>query len=171
MGEPALEVRYQAAAKEVLSGLNDKDAARALDSIKVLVDSWYHEAGSINPDTLFRIGLSDLKEALGNLTGETLVQKLDALALERTVETLSSRAFRLAQGVIDETTSAQSVRGDASAIAQEIDTLLPRVKQLDDVALKERLLRELGDADLECRYIQNGDATMMSIRLNQYSDR
>ena len=73
--------------------------------------------------------------------------------------------------MIDETTSAQSVQGEARTIAQEIDGLLPQVKQLGDAALKERLLRELADADLECRYIKDGDSSVMSIRLNQYSDR
>lgn len=165
------EARYKDVAAEILSGLNDHDSAEGLEHIKVLVNSWYNDAGDINPDDLFRIGITDLKQAVANLSGAKRVQTLAALALERTVETLSSRAFRLAQGVIDETTSAQSVQGEASAIADEIDALLPRVKLLHDVALKERLLRELADADLECRYIKEGDSSIMSIRLNQYSDR
>jgi hypothetical protein len=172
MGEDSnREIRYKAAANEVLAGLSDRDAAEGLTHLKVLVDSWYDDAGTIDPESLFRIGMSDVKEALGTASGAKVVQKLAALALERAVETLSSRAFRLAQGVIDETTSAQSVQGDAKVIAQEIESLLPRVRQLSDAALKERLLRELSDADLECRYIKDGDASMMSIRLNQYSDR
>ena len=165
------DARYEAVAAEVLSGLNDRDTAEGLGHIKVLVYSWYDDAGDIDPDDLFHIGLADLKQALAHVTGTRRVQALGALALERTVETLSSRAFRLAQGVIDETTSAQSVQGEASAIAQDIDALLPRVKLLHDVSLRERLLRELADADLECRYIKEGDNSVMSIRLNQYSDR
>jgi hypothetical protein len=165
------EARYKTAAKELLSGLSNKDAAEGLTHLKVLIDSWYDDAGGIDPDSLFRIGMSDLKEALGDASSAQRVQRLGALALERTVETLSSRAFRLAQGVIDETTSAQSVEGEANAIEREIGTLLPRVKQLDDTELKSRLMRELSDADLECRYIKEGDTNLMSIRLNQYSDR
>ena len=166
-----LDARYKAAADAVLADLNEKESAEGVKHLKVLVDSWYHDAGNIDPDSLFRIGMSDLKEAIGNASGTKLVQTLDALALERTVETLSSRAFRLAQGVIDETTSAQSVESDANTISKEIDTLLPRVKALPDESLKQRLLRELADADLECRYIKEGDRSLMSIRLNQYSDR
>lgn len=165
------QARYKAAAKEVLSELSDDEVAQGMQYLSVLVDSWYDDAGSIDPDDLFRIGISDLHEALGNTSGSKRVQALEALALERTVEMVSSRAFRLAQGVIDETTSAKSVEGQANDIIEEINALLPSVKQLEDAALKQRLLRELSDADLECRYIKEGDPTVMSIRLNQYSDR
>ncbi len=166
------EARYKAVADVVLSGIPDDTYRQGLERIKILVDGWYDGAGGIDPDDLFHIGLADLKKALADVPPSKRLQKLDTLVIEHKVETLSARAFRLACRVVDKEMSANAAHADAQAIAREIDGLLPQVHQLKDIALKERSLRELADADLECRYIQEGQHDgLTSIRLNQYMHR
>lgn len=91
--------------------------------------------------------------------------------LEHEVETLSARAFGLARDVIDKKLTAEAAHDSAQTISGEIDTLLPQVHALQTAELKMRLLGELADADLECRYVLEGEEGAVSLRLSHYMQR
>jgi hypothetical protein len=69
--------------------------------------------------------------------------------LERQVEKLSGRSFRLGKQVVDHQKSFQEAAPEAKQIRAEIDDLLKKAKTLPEGDLKKRLLRNLADSDLE----------------------
>lgn len=165
---PNRNERYQAVARATLGGLSGTAYEKGLELVKALVDDWYDGADGIDPDDLFQIGLNDLETALAAVPQAEVVRKLEYMVLERKVELVSTRAFQLAQQVVDGKRTTTDAYASAKVIAGEIDDLLKPVRQIQDEDLKQRLSSQLADGDLELRYIMEGESGVMSIRLNRY---
>ena len=160
------ESRYQATADKVLAGLSGQDYEDGMVLVKRIVDEWFDGAGSINQDDLYRIGLSDLKSALEGVSDSEILNQLGMMVLKIEVDNLSAAAFQLASRVVNGDLTAQEARADAEVMSEKINALLKQIHHIQDKEMKQRLLNEMADADLECRYVLEGGNGIMSLRLS-----
>lgn len=166
------ETHYGAAEAVAFDGLSPEQAASARPLVRQIVDDWLRQASedrSLRPETLVRIGLADLRKAIAGRQGDQRLTNLRYLALKPQVQRTSGRAFELAKRVADGKTSRRDASAEAGQLQRSIQALFQAVRALPDDADQKRLLmRDLADADLECRYVIEEKEGAISFRLNRH---